>query len=886
MISSIMKAIDFATAFAALTGNDPFPWQRALYRRFQTGDFPPSCSLPTGLGKTSVIPIWLIALGNGGKQQTFPRRLVYIVNRRTVVDQATREAEQLRRKLLASDRPKVLAQLVGALAELVGDSSVAPLAISTLRGQFADNGEWWKVPARPAIIVGTIDMIGSRLLFSGYGAGFKYRPLYAGFIGQDSLIIHDEAHLEPAFQRLLTRIEVEQNPRTADGGQQPRDLRPLHVMELTATSRDEGEQFYLTPDDMKDETVKSRIEAKKGIAFFVVDDEKKTADNAADLALHYKDSGQAILVFLRKLEDVEKMADKLRKAKQRVQLLTGTIRGYERDRLLRDDIFVRYLPDSIRPHDVNPAQGTVYLLCTSAGEVGVNISADHLVCDLAPLDSMAQRFGRVNRFGAGDARLDIIYPASLDEKKEYEIRRQRTLDLLRQLPQREDGRHDACPARLAEQPADQRRAAFTPLPDILHVDQILFDAWALTSIRGQLPGRPPVADWLHGVEEHTEPETFVAWREEVELLQHAGMQSDELADLLDDYPLKPHELLRGRSDRVARTLEQLAQALPDSPVWLISPSDDLTVLTLRELAGADLERLVHQTVILPPSAGGLTEQGMLCGTPGRMAGIEYDVADKLHDEQARPFRERRTIVASAGVELPEGMRLARRIPLHPPGDEEPTEGEGAESDAPAAQLRLFFVRARTADDQGSMTAAEPQDLNDHQKRTQEVVQAIAIGLNLPTALQTALTLAARWHDQGKHRAIWQRAIGNNDYSKVVLAKSGRGGPLQERIAYRHEFGSLIDIVKEPEFQAQPEDVQELVLHLIAAHHGRARPHFTTEEAFDPQAKVDRSARIAQEIPRRYARLQRQYGRWGLAWLESLLRAADACASANPAGGSQ
>jgi hypothetical protein len=75
----------------------------------------------------------------------------------------------------------------------------------------------------------------------------------------------------------------------------------------------------------------------------------------------------------------------------------------------------------------------------------------------------------------------------------------------------------------------------------------------------------------------------------------------------------------------------------------------------------------------------------------------------------------------------------------------------------------------------------------------------------------------------------------------VLAKSGRGGPLQERISYRHEFGSLIDIVTEPEFQEQPEEVQELVLHLIATHHGRARPHFSLEEAFDPQAEEQRSA---------------------------------------------
>jgi hypothetical protein len=44
-----------------------------------------------------------------------------------------------------------------------------PLGISTLRGEFQDNQEWGKFPFRPAVICGTVDMVGSRLLFSGYG---------------------------------------------------------------------------------------------------------------------------------------------------------------------------------------------------------------------------------------------------------------------------------------------------------------------------------------------------------------------------------------------------------------------------------------------------------------------------------------------------------------------------------------------------------------------------------------------------------------------------------------------------------------------------------------------------------------------------------------------
>ena len=205
-----MRLLDrsrFDTLFHALTENQPFPWQSSLYERIVEGNFPERCDIPTGLGKTSIIAIWLLALAHrarNGFASGFPRRLVYVVNRRTVVDQATREAELLRDPHKLKD-----AQLQDLWRDLrsLGIQDVrglhhlaAPFAISTLRGQFADNAEWRIDPARPAIIVGTIDMIGSRLLFSGYGRGFKARPLHAGFLGQNTLLIHDEAHLEPAFQ--------------------------------------------------------------------------------------------------------------------------------------------------------------------------------------------------------------------------------------------------------------------------------------------------------------------------------------------------------------------------------------------------------------------------------------------------------------------------------------------------------------------------------------------------------------------------------------------------------------------------------------------------------------------------------------------------------------
>ena len=68
-----MASIPFSTAFLALTGNKPFPWQQAMHDLMVQGHFErlSSCSLPTGLGKTSIIGIWLIALANADDKLRF-----------------------------------------------------------------------------------------------------------------------------------------------------------------------------------------------------------------------------------------------------------------------------------------------------------------------------------------------------------------------------------------------------------------------------------------------------------------------------------------------------------------------------------------------------------------------------------------------------------------------------------------------------------------------------------------------------------------------------------------------------------------------------------------------------------------------------------------------
>src|SRR5689334_9870659 len=91
----------FAARFAALTydkvsgiGQHPFRWQWRLYERFLNADWPYQIDLSTGLGKTSVIGLWVLALARAlenASSLSIPRRLAYVVDRRVVVDQASED---------------------------------------------------------------------------------------------------------------------------------------------------------------------------------------------------------------------------------------------------------------------------------------------------------------------------------------------------------------------------------------------------------------------------------------------------------------------------------------------------------------------------------------------------------------------------------------------------------------------------------------------------------------------------------------------------------------------------------------------------------------------------------------------------------------------------
>ena len=235
-------------------------------------------------------------------------------------------------------------------------------------------------------------MVGSRLMFRGYGSGRSRRAMDAGLLGHDTLLVLDEAYLAPAMGELLRALV------RFHGGPE------FRVMTLSAVRSEgaaglptSGSVLPLKLKDFADEAVRRRLEARKTARFRRVAQPKDCIGAMCGAALAYPTG--AIAVFVERVADSRTIGTRLARAHggERVAVLTGTLRGSERSALVTGAVWRRFAPARDRTQSL-PA---VYLVMTSAGEVGVDLDANHAVMDLVTLDSMIQRMGRINRAGFG-----------------------------------------------------------------------------------------------------------------------------------------------------------------------------------------------------------------------------------------------------------------------------------------------------------------------------------------------------------------------------------------------------------------------------------------------------------------------------------------------------
>jgi len=885
----------FSSGFQKLTkegpkdGYGPLHWQKRLFMQFCRNEVRRLCDLPTGLGKTSVIHIWLLAL-NWQRleklEERLPTRLVYVVDRRTVVDQATAIAERIKNNLPA----------LGLDEEW--------LSVSTLRGQFADNREWTRDPSRPAIIIGTVDMIGSRLLFSGYRSSFKVRPLDAGLLGQDTLLVLDEAHLSEPFAKLVRSLGD-------DGDFQRGQGRPMRVMCMSATvSNGDHDGFKLEAPDFDEETER-RWTAPRRLFIEAAGDKKKAEAKIIETAEKHAADSSRVIVYVRQPEDARRIERALAKklGSSSVKALTGTMRGLERDRLADSAVMERFLNGDEKPEG-RSLKGKAVLVATSAGEVGIDLNADHMVCDAAPLDSMIQRLGRVNRRGRGVAVVQVF--ATEPEKPKpgkrakkaahtYDTATAEATKALARLAMADEEAHSASPKALDELKKDlgtqAMELASTPKPDTVELTDILLDAWSMTSITKKMPGRPAVAPWLRGLSADA-PQITIAWRAELDVLGDNGIDVEVIAKIFEKHRIRPHETLTVRTDHALTFLKEAVKkrpALAETRALVIGGEWELT--TVGALTENPVSLGGDPTLVLPPSFGGLDRSGMLDADFVAAEGdapADLDVADKEGYERNAEDPHRLRLLVERNEDTWEAKAL--------PG----AAGRDAVEDA-RGDLRSLLENIKAAlnrnfrlcqpfgtDEEGLVNRyllslypterrkqASEQPLDQHVEAVQKCADQIGERLALPEPFLSALKSSATYHDHGKKTRTWQSAVGNKDKNSNPLGKSAGKMNIQRLRGYRHEFGSLLRVTDAscpyPGLPADP-DARDLMLHLIAVHHGRGRPSFERPDDVDYTERA-RCPEIAVDVMRRFARLQRKYGYWQLAWLENLLRCADAMASA-------
>ena len=229
-------------------GKEPFPWQKRLAKRVCGGDWPRVIALPTAAGKTACIDIALFALACQGAKRA-PRRLFFVVDRRIVVDQAKMHADKLakvldratggvlrecadmlrdiaepgwlqmdsgtrqrilKRRWAIQDEPDANKRQ-NLIRKLTDDErtwyEISPLDVYALRGGMYRETAWTRSPLQPTVIASTVDQVGSRLLFRGYGVSDSMKPIHAGLVGNDALILLDEAHCAKPFDQTMQAVK-------------------------------------------------------------------------------------------------------------------------------------------------------------------------------------------------------------------------------------------------------------------------------------------------------------------------------------------------------------------------------------------------------------------------------------------------------------------------------------------------------------------------------------------------------------------------------------------------------------------------------------------------------------------------------------------------------
>ena len=917
-----MNRLDFTDLFREITGHEPRDYQVRLAERLAQGEPPSHLSVPTGMGKTLAVLIgWLYALAQDAEQvgrrhrtRKVPLRLHLVVDRRAVVDDSFEVALTIKEALAegAADRSvaRQVAEVLRSAFAIPAEAEV--LEVRRLRGGLADADrdltEHTRFPSRPAIIVGTLDMTVSRLLFRGYQLSPYRRSIDAALTGMDAFWVLDEAHLSEQALTTLSVLRSEES-RLEDrcGGSVP----GLQVMPMTATpmtlptlhrevdqeptsglSLDWGEECRLDPQ------LAARRAHRDSVPVDVhcVDGKAVTAlTEQVCTRMKELSRGESLVVFCNTLDTVKKVVAGLKEEA-----------GILGDQAPHVDVMVGGMParrgeDAVKglsPYRTGAegrqdAQATV-VVATSTLEVGADLDFTHLLTESCQAGSLVQRLGRVNRVGArSDGSVTIVH-STTSKDPIHGGAADAVVELI-------DGATTLGEVvkRLDEADGREGLVNATQVPVIIPPN--VFVAYLRTlGSRNDAPVHP----WIRPLAD-PRPDTFIVFRKSVGDLADASPEA--LQEDLTRW--RPDLRAEAWSIPLSDARDVASQALKKQPLVIIDPtSQEPRVLR----AGASPPDLVPgQILVLAPGHDsnpyGLEDAGRDYSGQHVMPGATAEEVSKelvsLATGTDRGAGGRQAVILTdlSGGDLrtddPYADLLEEAALLAVPlGWQIDDDVIGA--DSPHPWLRLRLVEAATERPASTEDDAEERALCVHGDQVGERAGQWARAIGLPENLVEDLVTAGRHHDDGKADPRMQAALGaavdesgflvledpEQQEHRTSLSKSRlprRYWNRSMRMAgvpsgWRHEAASADLLEEQLERAEQTAHDPDLVMHLVLSHHGRFRgpgPVCLPEYGTAPRHQ-DPCAPSWAEAMNRFHRLNDRYGPYTLALVETILRLAD------------
>ncbi|MCE5245673.1 MAG: type I-U CRISPR-associated helicase/endonuclease Cas3 [Candidatus Polarisedimenticolia bacterium] len=840
-----LQVSDFGAFFHAIHGSDPFPWQMRLMEDVAANGWPDVLDIPTGCGKTAALDVALFHLAlqatEPPSKRRAPRRIFFVVDRRVVVDQTYARAERIASAVLGAKAGVLLAvqQRLSRLSDVSGR-----LVVAALRGGKRRDASWALDPTVPVLAVSTVDQVGSRLLFRGYGVSEGMRPIHAALVGEDSLFILDEVHLARPFEETLTAVH--ERRRRCERA----PLTPWKLVRMSATvdAKNCGTRFALDAVDRSpDGPLHSRLSASKPATLLAVPCVTEEEENATRLARALADEAKRMLrggagsvaVMVNRVATARRVF-RILEAKQPdesrdfgVVLLTGRMRPLDRD-IVVGKYFDQIRPDRKREVSARP----LVVVATQCLEAGADVDFDALVTECASLDALRQRFGRLDRLGScGKAQATIVVRHdALNAKEPDPVYGAAIVETWKWLKEKE-GKLDFGAENLRLPGRDRLVGMLAPE---VHAPVLLrahLDALAQTKPAPMVD--PDVALWLHGPQAGP-ADVHVVWRADIEELDLAHKDRSEAALCLlaacrptagEAMPVPffaARDWLRASddlidSDRDISDVEGQASA-GDRARWrksrpyIVWRGEDSFV------GGGESGRWLRpgDTIVVPAEYGGVDPKSKVWsptvagrGREASEASAVSDVGDIAHFAAtgcALLRLDQRVLhgaVAALGAENP---------PVVPCDD--PDLAVSELEDAVAAWLEewspepgplLEIVRALRAgptevvrvnqgsgylivrlkgkseaesEDQGgfgsSFTSAEVP-LARHLDQVREKVERFASLCGIPKAEMGALVAAAQWHDAGKVDPRFQAMLRGGDQ---LRARKGEPPLAKSVLSYR------------------------------------------------------------------------------------------------------